>query len=96
MRELSLAQRVARADDPIKELVSDEDLEAAWGHANFGGMDRRDVIRFAVLKCASGWHQGHTSQTICRELGLIYRSRYGLTKKGRLYLWEAFGRDSNF
>lgn len=71
------------------ELVSDADIDDVWGGANFGGMDRRDVVRQGVLKCQAGWHQGHTSMTICTELGLI-NHKYKVTAKGRLFLWLAF------
>ena len=78
-----------------EELVSDEALDEAWGHANFGGMTKREVIRLGTLKCLAGWHQGHTSKTICTELGLI-SEKYKVTAKGKAYLWLAFGKRTNF
>lgn len=71
------------------EIVSDGELAQAFGNANFGNMTPRDVVRQGVLKCASGFYQGHTSMTICKELGLIDH-QYEVTAKGRQYLWEAF------
>lgn len=78
-----------------EELVSDEALDAVWGHANFGGRTKREVIRLGTLKCLAGWHQGHTSKTICTELGLI-NEKYKVTAKGKAYVWLAFGKRTNF
>ncbi|WP_443701361.1 hypothetical protein [Pseudomonas sp.] len=71
------------------EIVSDAEIDSAMLHTNFGGMANRDVVRQGVLKCASGYHQGHTSMTICKDLGLISHE-YEVTAKGRQYLWAAF------
>jgi len=79
----------------VEELVSDADLDDAWGGANFGGMPKREVIRLGTLKCLAGWHQGHTSKTICTELGLI-NDKYKVTAKGRAYIWLACAKGSNF
>jgi hypothetical protein len=78
------------------ELISDEEIERVHGNANFGGMDKREVVRLGVLKCASGYYQGHTSKTICIEHGLITKDTYELTPKGKYYLWAAFSNGSNF
>lgn len=75
-------------DDKL-EIVPDNELMAAFGNANFGGMTPREVLDFAVLKCASGYYQGHTSTQLCEKLGLITPS-YELTHKGKAYLWAAF------
>jgi len=86
---VSKLMRLYQCAQTEQELVSDAEIDAAWGGANFGGMDRRDVVRQGVLKCQAGWHQGHTSMTICQELGLI-NHKYKVTTKGRLFLWLAF------
>jgi hypothetical protein len=78
------------------ELVTDEELNRVHGNANFGDCSKRDVLRFGVLKCASGYHQGYTSKTICIEHGLITEKNYKLTDRGRKYLWAAFCGGSNF
>lgn len=75
-----------------EELVTEADLLQAFGNANFGDMDPRTVIRQGVLKCASGYYQGHTSRTICKDLGLI-SSDYEVTAKGKQYLWAAFATE---
>lgn len=82
--------------DEVRTLVKCEDLERAWGHANFGGYTKREVLALAVLKCASGYHQGHTGMTIAADLGLIHRNTYTLTDRGRQYLWAAFRMGEDF
>lgn len=77
------------------ELVTDEELDKVHGNANFG-ISKRDVLMLGVLKCASGYYQGHTSKTICIQHGLITKKTYKLTDKGRKYLWAAFNGGSNF
>ena len=80
-----------------QKMVTDEELHIAWGNANFGprlNAHRMDVPKFAVLKCASGYYQGHTSKSIAQELGLIKKSSYTLTKRGQFCLYEWFHGDS--
>ncbi len=72
-----------------EEIISDEEIERVHAHANFGTMEKREVVNQAVLKCASGYYQGSTSNAIVREHGLV-GSNYRLTKKGKRYLWAAF------
>ncbi len=74
----------------VAEIISDSEIDKVHGHANFGGMTKREVVALGVLKVASGYHQGGTSEQIILEHGLI-TSDYKLTDKGRRYLWEAFG-----
>jgi hypothetical protein len=81
--------------DAQQEIVPQDDIDAVWGNANFGGYSRRNVIDLGVLKCASGYYQGHTSTQIITELGLVDKE-YKLTPKGRAYLWAAFNNGSNF
>jgi len=76
-----------------KTMITDEQIEEVHAYASFGPMKKRDVVDQAVLKCAAGFHQGHTSCQIAIEHGLIndYPGHdYTLTKKGQEYLWAAF------
>jgi len=75
----------------VQDIITDEEITKVHANANFGDMDKRDVVNLGVLKCASGYHQGYTSTQIIREHGLISIMDYKLTAKGRKYLWEAFG-----
>lgn len=76
-----------------EDTISDDEIERVHANANFVGMPKRDVVNFGVLKCASGYYQGHTSRQIITEHGLI-DGQYDLTPKGRAYLWAPFG-DNN-
>ena len=75
--------------EKLEEIISDEEIERVHANANFGGMNKRTVVNQGVLKCASGYYQGSTSNAIIREHGLVTRD-YELTPKGRAYLWAAF------
>ena len=76
--------------EKVKDIISDDEIIAVHANANFGDYKKRDVVNLGVLKCASGYSQGRTSMHICRDHGLI-DEKYRLTKKGRDYLWAAFG-----
>ncbi len=78
----------------IEEIISDEEIERVHANADFGNILKRDVVNYALLKAASGYHNGHTAKTIIIEHGLITH-KLNLTKKGKKYLWEAFGRDAH-
>lgn len=71
------------------EVVSEEDLVAAFKGANFGTSEHRHLLHQAVLKKACGYHCGHTITTIMRELGLIGVNMLP-TKKGRNLMRIAF------
>lgn len=92
---MSKSTDLLRHAHTVEELVPDAELDEAWGHANFGGMTKREVIKLGTLKCLAGWHQGHTSKTICTELGLISH-KYQVTAKGRAYIWLACAKGSDF
>ncbi|MCI5208526.1 MAG: hypothetical protein D3910_06980 [Candidatus Electrothrix sp. ATG2] len=83
---------IPAAREYVKEIISDEEIDRVHGCANFGGMKKRDVVNYGVLKCAAGYHQGSTSEAIIRAHGLINK-QHDLTPKGKVYLWEAFGWD---
>lgn len=73
------------------ELISDAEVTRVHGHANFGDMAPRDVIRDGVVKYAMGYTGGHTQLSILIEHALIHKPKPGsyqstLTKKGRAYL----------
>ena len=72
------------------DFVTQEEIDKAHGNSNFGAISNLDVVRFGVLKCASGYYQGYTSTRICRDLGLISPG-YRVTAKGRKHLWHWFG-----
>lgn len=88
----SIEENTAKA---LKELVPDDVLEAAWGHANFGSVSKREVIRNTLLKCACGYHTGFTAKSICQDLGLIDRRDWKLTGIGMKYLWVAYSKGTS-
>lgn len=78
-----------------EEIVTDKEINEVWQNADFGSVPRRDVIKFALLKAACKFGNGHTSECIIQELGLVGKSHMKsatLTAKGRKYLWAAFGK----
>lgn len=75
-----------------EEIISDEEIERIHANANFGSMGKRTVVNQGVLKCASGYYQGSTSNRIIKEHGLV-NDEYELTAKGRTYLWAAFSSE---
>lgn len=75
--------------DKPEDIISDEEIERVHANANFGSMGKREVVNQGVLKCASGYSQGHTSNQIIKEHGLV-TEKYRLTRKGQRYLWAAF------
>lgn len=79
--------------DKPEQIISNEEIERVHANANFGGMSKRTVVDQAVLKCASGYHQGYTSNQIIKEHGLV-TEKYKLTRKGQKYLWAAFSNPS--
>jgi hypothetical protein len=83
--------------EKLSELITDEDLTIAWGNANFSGeLSNRDVLKYILLKYASGFGTGYTAYCIASELGLIYKDKIKLTKKGQEYLYFAFFQGNSF
>lgn len=75
--------------DKVNEIVTDEQINKAWGNASFGDLSKRSVIANALLKYASGYSTGHTINCICQELRLIKENDV-LTTLGKQYLFAAY------
>lgn len=74
----------------LEEIITDEQINTAWGNASFGkDVSKRDVVANALLKYASEYGTGYTIEQICRELGLITK-QCKLTRLGKQYLYEAY------
>lgn len=73
-------------------IITQNEVDAVWGNANFGGMDRMDVVKYGLLTCAGGFYQGYTSTCILKELGLISLTKKGnvLALKGKRNLYNFF------
>ena len=54
-----------------ENLVTDADIDAVWGNANFGNTPRRKVLDDALFQIAGGYATGHTAMCICQELKLV-------------------------
>lgn len=78
----------------VSDLVSDEQMHAAFENTNFGCTDFRGLISQGSIKALAGWHQGHTLTCILVELGLINWNRQTdkikVTAKGKHYIWLSF------
>ena len=76
---------------PADAVVSDDDIDAVWGNANFGAnTDKREIILDTLFKYARGFSTGSTATHICQDLGLIKNYRTGddivWTEKGEQYI----------
>ncbi len=78
------------------DLISDKEIDYVHGNADFGPtLTQREIVDQSLLKCACGYHNGFTAQTILAEHGLIVSARSKrLTTKGKIYLFAAYRRDS--
>jgi len=82
-----------------QEIIPDSEIEAVHANAQFGDMPKREVVDRGVLKCAFGFHQGHTVRHILHGHGLIqerYGEGYRLTIEGREYfssVWKVEKRN---
>ena len=77
--------------EETSDIISDDEVEAVHGYANFGSMSKRRVVDEGVLKYAFGYTSGHTQLCILQEHGLVRTPRPGryyttLTKKGQKYI----------
>jgi len=73
------------------ETISIEFINKAFKDTNFGTAKPIDIIKWSLLKVASGYSTGHTVQIIMQDLGLIIKARQPkLTKHGQHNLWELF------
>lgn len=70
------------------EIITDQQIEDAWGSANFGSIYKREVLCDTILKVLAGYDTGRTAKVICRELGLIHPTKWMLSSKGRKYIGE--------
>lgn len=73
----------------MSEEITGQEIEQAFGHANFGGADRRKLLEQGVLKYQAGYRSGSTLTEIMQELGLIGKN-FRVPKKGRRFLYSAF------
>ncbi len=74
------------------EILTDEEINKAWGNADFGKDSmKRDIIYKNLCNRAEGYHTGSTITAILKELGLIKLTSskvYHLTSKGILFIQD--------
>ena len=70
-------------------LITKEQLSIAWGNADFGNVEKRDVIKYSLLKYAGGGDTGNTAKRILQDLSLLTKKN-NLSAFGKLYLHTAF------
>ena len=76
--------------EKVEDLVTDKQIDLAWGNANFGEThSKREVIANTLLKCSCGYYTGHTAKCIVEELGLVTQ-RWELSQRGKRYLFAAY------
>lgn len=73
----------------MREVINDEEIEAAFNGTNFGPLDHRKLLEQAALKRIRGYHSGFTLTRIMRILD-ITNERDTLTRKGRHFVFAAF------
>lgn len=83
-----------------EHMIPDEEIERVHAHARFGDVSKRDVVKYSLLKIASGYQVGSTARAILAEHGLtsggtVTRDLPKLTNRGRRYLYLSF-RDKEF
>lgn len=83
--------------EKVEDLVTDKQIDLAWGNANFGntGLTKRELIANVLLKCASGFETGHTAKCIVEDLGLVTQ-RWELSQRGKRYLFAAYSQGYSF
>lgn len=76
------------------EIITDAQIDEAWGNADFGTSARRDVINGGIMKVVGGYSNGFTLRQILNELGLVtlekYTGKAELTSLGRLFVFALY------
>lgn len=68
-------------------IVTNDQLDDVFDGTNFGTRNYRQLIGECLLKMCCGFGDGSTILRVCRDLGLINKKSYILTKVGQRYLW---------
>jgi len=80
-----------RTENMKQEMLTPEEIEQAFKGTNFGSAAPENIIKWSLLKIASGYLTGYTAQCILQELGLLSKAkRTALTKRGKSCLWDYF------
>ena len=71
---------------------SRDEILAMFEGTNFGAVDKIDLVRQGLLKCACGYCNGHTLTCILIRLELITPITHRLTRQGKHALWAWFAK----
>ena len=71
--------------------MTNKEIEEIFENTNFGEAKPENIIKWSLLKIASGYATGYTAKVILQSLGLLSRAKEPkLTKRGQYCLWEFF------
>ena len=85
-----------KSSERPEDIIEDDEINRIHAHANFGDMNKRQVVNEGVLKYAFGYTTGHTQYRILYEHKLLHYPRTDtlkttLTAKGMRYLRAVYG-----
>ena len=73
----------------LSDIITDAEIDRVHGNANFGYMDKRDVVNEGVAKIHLSYSCGYTQEQILIGHGLVFerkgRSPKFLKPKGKRY-----------
>ncbi len=72
------------------QVLTDEEIAAAFAGTNFGHTDYRELLNASVFKKLVGYHCGHTICTIMKDMGLIGKKTHKPTKRGIALMRESY------
>ncbi len=81
--------------ETTSDLLTDEQINHAWGNANFGSTPKREIIANSLLKYMCGFDTGRTAFLICNELELVNDKKIP-TKLGKRYVWAHYSNGNSF
>jgi hypothetical protein len=87
IRRIMLEHLKKRSEE--SKIITDEQIDMAWGSANFLGVSKRRAVNEALLRVACGFSD-YVFACILFKLGLITATEHNLTKLGKEYLYEQF------
>lgn len=73
-----------------ESMVTMDEIESAWGDADFGPWGKREVVKGSLLNRASGYYTCHTATKMLIKLNLLTPTTNKLTKRGMYCLYEFF------
>lgn len=69
--------------------ITDEYIAKHFENTNYGRTNYRDILGYGCLSAMAGFPNGHTTQRILINMGLV-TGKLNLTKRGREFLFWHF------